>query len=247
MENKIDHLESIGDKDKTGMFHIDYDEALNEEQKKVVCAGKGPMLVIAGAGSGKTRTIIYRVAYLIDQGVNPENILLATFTNKAAREMLHRVECLLGLPLKKMWGGTFHHLGNLILRREARKIGYDFNFTIMDREDQKDFMETCITEAGIDLKARRFPKADMVINIISLSRNTLLSVEEVIERNFRQFHEWSGQISNIFALYQERKKEANAMDFDDLLFYVWELFQADPETRRKYSGQFEHILVDEYQ
>ena len=232
---------------ESSLFRINYDKELNEEQRKVVFAGEGPMLVIAGAGSGKTRTITYRVARLIEQGVNPENILLATFTNKAAREMLHRVECLLGISLNRLWGGTFHHIGNMILRREAKKIGFDFNFTILDREDQKDLIETCITQSGIDIKARRFPKADVVINIITLCRNTLISIEDVIDKNYPQFREWAGNISHIFALYQNRKKELNSMDFDDLLSFVWELFQKDDATRRKYASIFHHVLVDEYQ
>ena len=232
---------------ESSLFRINYDKELNEEQRKVVFAGEGPMLVIAGAGSGKTRTITYRVARLIEQGVNPENILLATFTNKAAREMLHRVECLLGISLNRLWGGTFHHIGNMILRREAKKIGFDFNFTILDREDQKDLIETCITQSGIDIKARRFPKADVVINIITLCRNTLISIEDVIDKNYPQFREWAGNISHIFALYQNRKKELNSMDFDDLLSFVWELFQKDDAIRRKYASIFHHVLVDEYQ
>jgi DNA helicase-2/ATP-dependent DNA helicase PcrA len=232
---------------KSKYFQIDYETELNEEQHKVVFADEGPLLVIAGAGSGKTRTITYRVARLIEQGVNPENILLATFTNKAAREMLHRVECLLGLSLNRMWGGTFHHIGNLILRREAKKVGFDFNYTILDREDQKDLVETCILQSGVDTKARRFPKADVVMQVINLCRNTLVSIEDIIDKNYPQFREWTGNISHIFALYQNRKRELNCMDFDDLLSYVWELFQKDEATRRKYAQMFHHVLVDEYQ
>jgi hypothetical protein len=232
---------------KSKYFQIDYETELNEEQQKVVFADEGPLLVIAGAGSGKTRTITYRVARLIEQGVNPENILLATFTNKAAREMLHRVECLLGLSINRMWGGTFHHIGNLILRREAKKVGFDFNYTILDREDQKDLVETCILQSGVDIKARRFPKADVVMQVINLCRNTLVSIEDIIDKNYPQFREWTGNISHIFALYQNRKRELNCMDFDDLLSYVWELFQKDEATRRKYAQMFHHVLVDEYQ
>ncbi|MDI3543582.1 MAG: ATP-dependent helicase UvrD/PcrA [Candidatus Atribacteria bacterium] len=230
-----------------GILRVDYEEELNEEQKKVVFAGEGPVLVIAGAGSGKTRTVTYRVARLIEKGVDPSSILLATFTNKAAREMLHRVECLLGISLEDMWGGTFHHIGNLILRREAKKIGYDNNYTIMDREDQKDLLETTIEEMGIDRRSRRFPKGDVVANIISLSRNTFISVEDILQKFYPQFFDWIGQLSALFALYQEKKRQLSLMDYDDLLYYTWLLLRENENTRRKYGNAFHHILVDEYQ
>ncbi|HOQ68262.1 MAG TPA: UvrD-helicase domain-containing protein, partial [Candidatus Atribacteria bacterium] len=213
-----------------GILRVDYEEELNEEQKKVVFTGEGPVLVIAGAGSGKTRTITYRVARLIEEGVDPSSLLLATFTNKAAREMLHRVECLLGISLEGMWGGTFHHIGNLILRREAKKIGYDNNYTIMDREDQKDLLEFITEEIGIDRRSRRFPRGDVVANIISLSRNTLVSVEDILEKLYPQFLEWADQLSSIFALYQGRKRQLSLMDYDDLLYYTWSLLQEDENT-----------------
>src|ERR687894_712409 len=134
-----------------------YREELNEEQFAVATAPAGATLVIAGAGSGKTRAITYRVAYLIEQGVSPSRIMLATFTNRAAREMLRRVETLTGSQnVHRIWGGTFHRIGNLILRRHAVSIGYDSNYSILDAEDAKDFVNVCIDEAGIDTKAKRF-------------------------------------------------------------------------------------------
>ncbi len=230
-----------------GILRVDYEEELNEEQKKVVFAGEGPVLVIAGAGSGKTRTVTYRVARLVEEGIDPSSILLATFTNKAAREMLHRVECLLGISLEDMWGGTFHHIGNLILRREAKKIGYDNNYTIMDREDQKDLLEATIEEMGIDRRSRRFPKGDVVANIISLSRNTFISVEDILQKFYPQFFNWIDQLSALFALYQEKKRQLSLMDYDDLLYYTWLLLRENENTCRKYGNAFHHILVDEYQ
>ena len=230
-----------------GILRIDYEEELNEEQKKVVFADEGPILVIAGAGSGKTRTITYRVARLIEEGVDPSSLLLATFTNKAAREMLHRVECLLGISLEGMWGGTFHHIGKLILRREAKKIGSYNNYTILDREDQKDLLESTIEEMGIDRRSRRFPKGDVIANIISMSRNTFISVEDILEKFYPQFLSWASQLSSLFALYQDRKRQLSLMDYDDLLYYTWSLLQEDENTRRKYGSAFHHILVDEYQ
>lgn len=229
------------------MFRIDYDRELNDEQKAVVFADDGPMLVIAGAGSGKTRTVTYRVAYLVERGVPPESVLLATFTNKAAREMLHRVEDLLGVDLSRLWGGTFHHIGNLILRREARKIGYEPNYTILDREDQRDLLSVCLEGLGIDLTKRRFPGPEVLANIITLSRNTLRSLEDILEEQYPQFLDWASHIVHLFTLYQERKRRLNVMDYDDLLVYVWELLRSDEKVRRKYGELFRHILVDEYQ
>lgn len=213
----------------------------------MVFAGDGPMLVIAGAGSGKTRTVTYRVAYLVERGVAPEAILLATFTNKAAREMLHRVEDLLGVDLSRLWGGTFHHIGNLILRREARKVGYESNYTILDREDQKDLLAVCVEELGVDLTKRRFPSPEVLASIITLSRNTLKSLEDILEAYYPQFIDWASHIVHLFTLYQERKRRLNVMDYDDLLVYVFELLRSDDKTRRKYGESFRYILVDEYQ
>lgn len=226
---------------------IDYEQELNEEQCKVVFAGDGPTLVIAGAGSGKTRTVTYRVAYLVERGVDFRKILLVTFTNKAAREMLHRVEALLGVSLEGIWGGTFHHVANIILHREAKKVGYQPGYTILDREDQKVLLEGCIAEAGIDVRARRFPKADLLGNVISLHRNTFLSIEDILEKYYPQFLEFASAIAGIFALYQERKREMNIMDYDDLLWYLWTLLKEDERLRKKYGTLFEYVLVDEYQ
>ncbi len=136
-----------------------YRAELNEEQFAVATANPGAALIIAGAGSGKTRAITYRVAYLVEQGVAPARIMLATFTNRAAREMLRRVELLTsGGDVKRVWGGTFHRIANLILRRHAASIGYESNYSILDSEDARDFLSACVDEAGIDTKARRFPK-----------------------------------------------------------------------------------------
>lgn len=228
-------------------FRVDYEGELNEEQQKVVFSSGGPSLVIAGAGSGKTRTITYRVAWLLENGTPPQSILLATFTNKAAREMLHRVEFLLGIETRSLWGGTFHHICNLILRREAQNIGYNPGYTILDREDQKDFLEICVEGLDINTRERRFPKGDVLLNVITLSRNTLRSIESILEEYHPHFLEWAGQIAQIAALYQDRKRALNVMDYDDLLYYVWLLFHDEPDMRRYYGRLFHHILVDEYQ
>src|SRR6478736_4201036 len=143
-------------------LQIDYAKELNEQQHAAVTAPPGPALVIAGAGSGKTRTLIYRVAYLLEQGIPPERILLLTFTNKAAREMMRRVADLLGQETGALWGGTFHSIGGRILRQQAALLGYRRDFTILDREDSRHLIATCIAETDIDMKATRFPKAEVL-------------------------------------------------------------------------------------
>ncbi len=153
-------------------IHVDYAAELNEQQLAAVTAPPGPLLVIAGAGSGKTRTLIYRVAYLLENGIDPRNILLLTFTNKAAREMLNRVANLLPLDASGLWGGTFHSVGNRILRRHGTALGYSSGFSIMDREDQKDLINTVVAGAGIDPKEIRFPKGDVLAEIFSFVVNT---------------------------------------------------------------------------
>src|ERR1041385_3581313 len=153
-------------------LHIDYARELNGQQHAAVTATPGPALVIAGAGSGKTRTLIYRVAYLLEQGIPADRILLLTFTNKAAREMMRRVADLLGSELADLWGGTFHSIGVRVLRRHAEFLGYRNDFPVLDREDSADLLKTCIAEADIDVKATRFPKAEVIADILSMAVNT---------------------------------------------------------------------------
>src|SRR5688572_32837353 len=158
-----------------------YKSELNEEQFRVVTAKPQASLVVAGAGTGKTRVITYRVAYLIEQRVSPQRILLATFTNRAAREMLRRVESLTGSQnVHRVWGGTFHRVANLILRRHAVSLGYDSNYSILDSEDARGLINICIDEAAIDTKKKRFPKAEVVQGIISYASNTDLPIENII-------------------------------------------------------------------
>ncbi|MBI4481430.1 MAG: ATP-dependent helicase [Acidobacteria bacterium] len=226
---------------------IDYQRYLNEEQWAVVSAGSGPLLVIAGAGSGKTRTLTYRVARLMELGVPPERILLLTFTNRAAREMIHRVELLVKQDVQKIWGGTFHHVANLILRRHAQRLGYDNNYTILDREDSKDLLESCVEEVGIDLRERRFPKGDVLATVLSLSANTLRPVSEIVSARFSYLEELLSQIERVAERYREKKQRSNLMDYDDLLGNVKRLLADSEEVRQSYSRRFQHVLVDEYQ
>lgn len=228
-------------------LQIDYAKELNEQQHAAVTAAPGPSLVIAGAGSGKTRTLTYRVAYLLEHGVPADRILLLTFTNKAAREMMRRVADLLGSELQALWGGTFHSIGARLLRRHAELLGFRKDFTIMDREDSNDLIKTCIAEAEIDVKATRFPKADVLADICSKAVNTRRSVVETVAQEYEYFSTLAPQIEDIAKRFAARKRAANVMDFDDLLVLWLRLLQEHAEIREYYQGRFRFILVDEYQ
>ncbi|MBP6003920.1 MAG: ATP-dependent helicase [Pyrinomonadaceae bacterium] len=225
-----------------------YRSELNEEQFRVVTAKPQAALVVAGAGTGKTRAITYRVAYLIEQGVSPQSILLATFTNRAAREMLRRVESLTGSQnVHRVWGGTFHRIANLILRRHAVSIGYDSNYSILDSEDAREMINVCVDESAIDTTKKRVPKAEVVQGIISYANNTDMPIEDVVAYKYPYFEPLTHQIKRVDRLYQERKQERNVMDYDDLLMNVKRLLIEKPEIGGIYAEQFQHILVDEYQ
>ena len=225
-----------------------YRAELNEEQCQVATANPGAALVVAGAGSGKTRAITYRVAFLIEQGVSPARIMLATFTNRAAREMLRRVELLTsGGDVRRVWGGTFHRIANLVLRRHADSLGYASNYTILDSEDARDFINGCVDEAGIDTKARRFPKAEIVQDIISFANNTDRTIDDVVARRYPHFEPLTAAVKRVDIIYTERKRERNVMDYDDLLLNWKRLLLEKPEIANLYADQFQHILVDEYQ
>ncbi len=226
---------------------INYRDVLNDEQRAVVMAGAGPLLVIAGAGSGKTRTVTYRVARLIEAGVAPARILLVTFTNRAAREMLSRVESLMAADVRRVWGGTFHSIANRLLRRHAVSLGYENNFSILDSEDSKDMIDSCIDEAGIDTKARRFPKGEVLREMFSFSTNTDVPLEQTIVAKYPHFEMLTQQIKRVDSLYQQRKLERNAMDYDDLLVNWKRLMSEKPDVAAIYQDQFQYVLVDEYQ
>ncbi|MCD6094783.1 ATP-dependent helicase [bacterium] len=224
---------------------VDYRKELNEQQYRVVRTIKGPILVLAGAGSGKTRTLTYRVNYLIEQGVSPKNILLLTFSNKAAREMILRTQQILGRSFS-LTGGTFHHVGNLILRRYALKIGRKSNFTILDREDEKILLRQILKEKQI-LRDSIFPNPDLLSSILSLSASTQRSVEEIISEKWPQFLDAIGEIKEIIKDLEERKREINALSFDDLLLKWLYLVRNFPEIKGELQNLFRFILVDEFQ
>ena len=226
---------------------IDYANDLNDQQFDVVQQGDGPVLVLAGAGSGKTRTITYRVAWLLEHGVQPNNILLLTFTNKAAREMISRVEGLLGDSAQGLWAGTFHSVANRLLRKYAPKLGFESNFSILDQEDSRDLISICLKELKIDTKSKRFPSARILQEIFSYARNSGLSVLEMVESRRPQFINLANDIEAVAKAYEAYKKANNSMDFDDLLLKLLMLLEVDPQVRERLATQFQYVLVDEFQ
>jgi len=239
---------------------IDYKKDLNQEQLDVVLNAEGPCLVLAGAGSGKTRTITYRVAYLLEQGVSPENILLVTFTNKAARAMIERVAALVnhltpgpspwqgeGKPAILPWSGTFHHIAYRVLKKYATFLGYKNSFSVLDSDDSSNLIKQCLKDEGIDRTMKRFPSPSVLQSIISYSRNSEMTIEEVLNLKYEHFLPIADTIKHLASNYEKRKKAANVMDFDDLLLNWLVLLQQSEKIREKHQDQFHYVLVDEYQ
>ncbi|MHC4509930.1 MAG: ATP-dependent helicase, partial [Planctomycetota bacterium] len=234
-------------KSRTAAGEIDFAAELNAEQLRVATAPGGPMLVIAGAGSGKTRALTYRLAWLVHHGVDPSRIMLVTFTNRATREMLSRVELLVKQRTRDIWGGTFHHIGNRILRRHGKVLGISPDFTILDREDAKDLIASCVQEAGVDIRKRRFPQKSVLIGICSAIQNTLQPLETVLARRYPMFIQEAEELEKVLLLYAARKAERQLLDFDDLLSAWLRLLMEQPDIRKMLAKQFLHVLVDEYQ
>ncbi|MEN9733543.1 MAG: hypothetical protein RLZ45_1538 [Verrucomicrobiota bacterium] len=228
-------------------LRINYAGELNPQQLAAVTASPGPALVLAGAGAGKTRTLTYRVAWLLEHGVPAERILLLTFTNKSAREMMQRVNDLIGEDLSRLWGGTFHSVGLRILRRHADRIGFPNGFTVADREDAKDLLSACIPEAGVDPKATRFPKPEVIAEIYSQTVNTGRTLREVLETDHASFVELTDTLIDIQKRFAARKRAAGLLDFDDLLVLWLRLLQDHADLREWYQRRFQYVLVDEYQ
>ncbi len=229
---------------------IDYQSELNPEQFEVIKKGDGPCLVLAGAGSGKTRTITYRVAYLLEQGVRPDEILLVTFTNKAAREMVHRVESLpmaVETKVRLPWSGTFHHIAFRLLKQYGPLLGYQSNFSVLDSEDSKSILKLSTKVEGVDRTQKKFPSPAVIQSLISYARNAGKGLAEVLEAKHPQWVELADTIGRIANDYSRRKIAANAMDFDDLLTNLYRLLAAHDNVRQKLAQQFKYVLVDEYQ
>ncbi len=227
------------------MEKIDFEKELNNEQLAAVTAPDGPLLVLAAAGTGKTRTLVYRVAYLAGRDISPERILLLTFTNRAAKEMLDRAHILVGAGISGVWGGTFHHMSNRILRRHAPLVGYKRDFTILDRDDSKTLVSGCVKDLG--LSGKEFPKPDILLGLFGSAVNTRTSVRKIVEARFRDGDVDPENVERVHVRYEEGKQKLGAMDFDDLLVNCLKLFNQNPEVLGSYQAQFKHVLVDEYQ
>jgi DNA helicase II / ATP-dependent DNA helicase PcrA len=225
----------------------DFSAELNPEQAKAATHGDGPLLIIAGAGTGKTRTLVYRVAHLIDRGVSADRILLLTFTRRAAQEMLARAERLVGGNSRRVHGGTFHATAHRLLRKYGPAAGLAKDFTIMDQGDSTDLMQLSRAQLGYASKGRRFPKKETLQYVYSRHVNTGFSVESIVRDDYAQFVEYLEDFTRIFADYTKRKQERNLVDYDDLLLFWALMLEASPELRERIGGLYDHILVDEYQ
>jgi DNA helicase II / ATP-dependent DNA helicase PcrA len=229
-------------------YKIDYAGQLNRSQLEAVVTVNGPVLVIAGAGSGKTRVIVHRVAFMIENGIDPGEILLLTFTRKAASEMLGRVQKLLSdNAAGKVFGGTFHSFSNYILRKYANLIGVPNNFTIIDDEDSADTIDLIRSEMKIDKKEKAFPRKNRIQEIISSARNRNLSVREVVENEFTGLKEFIPAIELIKQGYEKYKKICRILDYDDLMDVLRDSLRDNPLFRKRLSAQYRYIMVDEYQ
>lgn len=222
---------------------MDFLAGLNDRQKEAVLHTEGPLLIMAGAGSGKTRVVTHKIAYLIkEKGIFPGNILAITFTNKAATEMKTRVADLLNTDVDHMWMGTFHSICVRILRRDIDKIGYDRSFTIYDRDDQKTVVKECMKEVNVD---KDMYKETALIARISDFKDKGIDPDTFINQNYKDFKE--RKVGEIYELYQKKLKKYNAMDFDDLIIKAVELLSENPEILDYYQKKFQYIFVDEYQ
>ena len=226
---------------------IDYAAALNPQQLAAVTAKDGPSLVIAGAGSGKTRTLIYRVAYLIDSGVDPANILLLTFTRKSAQEMVERAGALIGARSDRVCGGTFHSVANMLLRRYGRAVELEPGFTILDRGDAEDLIALVRAQLGLNEKDKRFPRKGTIAEMFSKSENTLRPLEEIIVEEFDHFSDHLDDLDKLQRAYTTAKRQKQLVDYDDLLVLLRRMLMQDETVRRSIASLYRHILVDEYQ
>jgi DNA helicase-2/ATP-dependent DNA helicase PcrA len=226
---------------------IDYQSLLNPAQLQAVTTLEGPVLVIAGAGSGKTRTLVYRVARLVESGVHPENILLLTFTRKASNEMLERAAALADERCKRVSGGTFHSLAHRVLRKNVDLIGFDPNFTIMDRADMEEAIQSLVKELNVAKGSVRFPKRSTLASILSKAVNLRTSIESLVEDEFAQFLEYIPHLERLGTLYSEFKKVNQLMDYDDLLVNLFGLLEKNETLRQDLGERYRYIMVDEYQ
>ena len=228
-------------------FCIDYKQELNTSQYQAATTRNGPILVLAGAGSGKTRTLVFRVARMIEEGVAPDSMLLLTFTRRAAEEMIHRAEALMEGRCDRVTGGTFHSFANTVLRRYAGLLKFSNAFTILDRGDSEDAINLIRTRFGLDKKARRFPRKQTIAEIISLAVNKTTTVADVLDAQFSHLFGELDELDRIKEYYREYKRERSLLDYDDLLTHLRELLHDHPEVAERLSNRYRYIMVDEYQ
>jgi len=225
---------------------MNFKDELNEEQYAAVTASDGPALVIAAAGTGKTRTLIYRLAFLVShKDVSPDEVLLLTFTNKAAKEMLTRAEGLVERSFANGYSGTFHSFANRLLRNHADCIGFGNDYTILDADDSKKLVRNCISEMDVDKKS--FPKPDVLLSLFGVISGQMGDLESAVQERFELSQVDPELVLKVHGCYQQRKKEANAMDFDDLLIFAHQLLMNHEKIRSYYQKRFRYVLVDEYQ
>lgn len=228
-------------------LRIDYRNELNDEQYCVVASSGGPTLVLAGAGSGKTRTITYRVAWLLEHGVTPDRMLLLTFTNKAAKEMVVRIQSLLGMFPTGLWSGTFHSIANRMLRMYGSATGLGADFSILDEDDANDLMKMCIKELRIDTKGKRFPSVGVLRSMLSYSANARVPLLTVVKDRAPHFAAIYPEIQMVVERYASLKRSSKSVDFDDLLLELSRLLSEQPNVREALASRFAYVLVDEFQ
>jgi DNA helicase-2/ATP-dependent DNA helicase PcrA len=226
---------------------IDYRKELNPAQYEAVTAVDGPLLVIAGAGTGKTRTLVYRVAHLVEIGIDPRSILLLTFTRRASEEMLRRATLLIDSRCAQVSGGTFHSFANTVLRHFGPKIGLSPSFSIMDRPDSEDVIQLLRAELGLNTKERRFPRKHTVGEIFSMALNKQWTIPELVERDYPHLCDSLEDLLRLFERYETYKSQRILLDYDDLLIKLKTLLADHEEARRRLSETYRYIMVDEYQ
>jgi len=226
---------------------FDYRNELNDAQYQAATTVEGPLLIIAGAGTGKTRTLVYRVAHLIDIGIDPRSILLLTFTRRAAEEMLRRASVLIDSRCSQVAGGTFHSFANLVLRQFGRRSGLSPSFTIMDRSDSEDAIQLLRTEMGLNYRDKRFPRKQTVAEIFSMAVNKQTTVPDLLEREYPHLYDSLDDLLRLYERYVGYKATKSLLDYDDLLTKLKDLLNTQEEIRRRLSQTYQFIMVDEYQ
>ena len=226
---------------------LDYRKELNEAQYEAATAIEGPLLIIAGAGTGKTRTLVYRVAHLIEQGIDPRSILLLTFTRRSAEEMIRRASLLMDGRCRQIAGGTFHSFANLVLRVHGRHVSLASSFTIMDRPDSEDIIQLIRSEMGLNTKEKRFPRKQTVAEILSMSLNKKIPLNDLLELEYPHLVEVNYELGEIQRRYTDYKRTKSLIDYDDLLTKLRDLLADHPEIRSRLSDTYRFIMVDEFQ